>query len=73
MPRRLANDFNASRRHALIVAQVIRLGEKLTDDAVTMFIKLIGRLLSNAYSRKKRPHMDHRTDTSKALRMFLIR
>jgi hypothetical protein len=31
---------------ALIVAQVIKLGEKLTDDAVTMFIKLIGRLFS---------------------------
>lgn len=70
-PAWLANDFNASRRHTLIVAQVIRLGEKLTDDAVTMFIKLIGRLLSKAHSRKKRRHMDHRTDTSKALRMFL--
>jgi len=70
-PAWLANDFNASRRHALIVAQVIKLGEKLTDDAVTMFIKLIGRLFSQANSRKKRRHMDHRTDTSKALRMFL--
>jgi len=70
-PAWLANDFNASRRHALIAAQVIRLGEKLTDDAVTMFIKLIGRLFSQAHSRKNRRHMDHRTDTSKALRMFL--
>jgi len=70
-PAWLANDFNASRRHALIVAQVIKLGQKLTDDAVTMFIKLIGRLFSQAHSRKKRRHMDHRTDTSKALRLFL--
>ena len=70
-PAWLANDFNASRRHALIVAQVIKLGEKLTDDAVTMFIKLIGRLFSQAHSRKKRRHMDQRTDTSRALRMFL--
>ncbi len=63
-PAWLANDFNASRRHALIVAQVIKLGEKLTDDAVTMFIKLICRLFSQAHNRKKRRHMDHRTDTS---------
>lgn len=43
-PAWLANDFDASRRYALVVAQVIKLGEKLTDDAVTVFIKLIGRL-----------------------------
>ena len=70
-PAWLANDFNTSRRHALIVAQVIKLGEKLTDDAVMMFIKLIGRLFSQAHGREKRRHMDHRTDTSKALRLFL--
>lgn len=70
-PAWLANDFNASRRHALIVAQVIKLGQKLSDDAVTMFIKLIGRLFSQAHSRKKRRHMDSRTETSKALRLFL--
>jgi hypothetical protein len=45
-PAWLANDFNASRGHALIVAQVIKLVQRLTDDAVTMFIKLIGRLFS---------------------------
>ena len=70
-PAWLANDFNTSRRHTLIVAQVIKLGEKLTDDAVMMFIKPIGRLFSQAHSRKKRRHMDYRTDTSKALRLFL--
>lgn len=32
-PAWLASDFNASRRLALIVAQVIKLGQKLTDDA----------------------------------------
>jgi hypothetical protein len=57
-PAWLANDFNASRRHALIVAQVIKLGQKLTDDAVTMFIKLMGRLFSQANNRKKQRHMD---------------
>lgn len=57
-PAWLANDFNASRRHALILAQVIKLGQKLTDDAVSMFIKLMGRLFSKANSRKKQRHMD---------------
>lgn len=70
-PAWLATDFNASRLHALIIALVITLGQKLTDDAVTMFIKLIGRLFSQAQSRKKRRHMDHRTGNSKALRLFL--
>ncbi|EHK53370.1 transposase Tn3 family protein [Mesorhizobium alhagi CCNWXJ12-2] len=67
-PAWLANDFNASRRHALIVAQVIKLGQKLTDDAVSMFIKLMGRLFSQANNRKKQRHMDCRPDTAKALR-----
>lgn len=70
-PAWLASDFNSSRRHALIVAQVIKLGQKLTDDAVTMFIKLMGRLFSQASNRKKQRHMDCRPDTAKALRMFL--
>lgn len=70
-PAWLANDLNASRRHALIVAQVIKLGQKLTDDSVTMFIKLMGRLFSQANNRKKQRHMDCRPDTAKALRMFL--
>jgi hypothetical protein len=70
-PAWLANDFHASRRHALIVAQLIKLGQKLTDDAVSMFIKLMGRLFSKANNRKKQRHMDCRPDTAKALRMFL--
>lgn len=70
-PAWLANDFNASRRRATIVAQIIRLGQKLTDDAVTMFIKLMGRLFSQANNRKKQRHMNTRMDTSKALRLFL--
>lgn len=43
----LANDFNASRRRALIVAQIIKLGQKLTDDAVTMFSKLMGLVFAS--------------------------
>lgn len=56
-PAWLANDFNAGRRRATIVAQIIKLGQKLTDDAVMMFIKLIGRLFSQANNRKKQRHM----------------
>ena len=70
-PAWLASDFNARRRHATIVAQIIKLGQKLTDDAVTMFIKLIGRLFSQANNRKKQRHVNSRTETSKALRLFL--
>jgi hypothetical protein len=70
-PAWLANDFNASRRHTLIVAQVIKLGQKLTDDAVTMFIKLMGKLFSQANNRKKQRQIDCRPNTAKALRMFL--
>jgi len=40
------------------VAQVIKLGQKLTDDSVAMFIRLMGRLFSQASNRKKQRHMD---------------
>lgn len=36
-----------------------------------MFIKLIGRLFSQANNRKKQRHMNARIETSKALRLFL--
>ncbi len=35
-PAWLAGEFGASRRRATIVVQIIKLGQKLTDDAVTM-------------------------------------
>jgi TnpA family transposase len=70
-PAWLANDFNASRRRATIVAQIVKLGQKLTDDAVMMFIKLMGRLFSQVNNRKKQRHMSARLETSKALRLFL--
>ena len=70
-PAWLAADFNASRRRATIVAQVIKLSQKLTDDAVTMFIKLIGRLFSQAINRKKQRHAETRKETAKVLRLFL--
>ncbi|MAM10322.1 MAG: DDE transposase [Rhizobiaceae bacterium] len=70
-PAWLAGDFIASRRRATIVAQIIKLGQKLTDDAVSMFIKLIGRMFSQANNRKKQRHMNARVETSKALKLFL--
>jgi hypothetical protein len=70
-PAWLAGDFGASRRRATIVVQVIKLGQKLIDDAVTMFIKQMGRLLSQANNRKKQRHMNTRMETSRALRLFL--
>jgi hypothetical protein len=70
-PAWLAIDFSANRRHALIVAQVIKLCQKRTDDAVTMVIKLMGKLFSQANNRKKQRQMDCRANTAKALRMFL--
>lgn len=70
-PAWLTADFNASRRRATIVAQIIRLGQKLTDDAVTMFIKLMGRLFSQANTRKTQRHIETRKETAKVLRLFL--
>ncbi len=59
------------RRRAAIVAQIIKIGQKLTDDAVMMFIKLMGRLYSKVNNQKKQRHMDVRLETSQALRLFL--
>ena len=70
-PAWLAEDYGASRRRATIVVQIVKLGQKLTDDAVMMFIKLMGRLYSKANNQKKQRHMDARLETSKALRLFL--
>ena len=69
-PAWLAADFNAGRRRATIVVQLITLGQKLTDIAVTMFGKLIGRLFSQAKNKKKQRHGENRKETANALRMF---
>jgi TnpA family transposase len=70
VPAWLVADFNAKRRRATIVAQLISLGERLTDEAVTMFNKLIGRLFARANTRRKRKYADTRQETTKALRLF---
>ncbi|GGF12569.1 hypothetical protein GCM10011611_17750 [Aliidongia dinghuensis] len=69
-PSWLAADFNAGRRRATIIAQLIALGEALTDAAIGMFIKLIGRLFSRAVAEKKQRHIDARQETTRALRLF---
>jgi TnpA family transposase len=69
-PAWLVADFNANRRRTTIVAQLITLGERLTDAAVTMFIKLIGRLFARANTRRKQKYADTRQETTKALRLF---
>jgi TnpA family transposase len=69
-PAWLAAEFNAGRRRAAIVVQSITLSQKLTDDAIIMFSKLIGRLFSRANNRKKQRHAESRKDTAKALRLF---
>ncbi|RWK37890.1 Tn3 family transposase [Mesorhizobium sp.] len=69
-PAWLAADFNAGRRRATVVAQLVVLGHKLTDAAVTMFSKLIGRLFSQANNQKKQRHAETRRETAKALRLF---
>ena len=45
-PSWLAADFGPARRCALIVVQLIELNATLTDAAVVMFNKLIGRLFT---------------------------
>ena len=42
----------------------------MTDDAVTMFNKLIGRLFARANTRRKQKYADARQETTKALRLF---
>lgn len=69
-PAWLVADFNANRRRATIVAQLITLGQRLTDEAVTIFNKLIGRLFARANSRRKQRSADTRQETTKALRLF---
>ncbi|BCH67492.1 hypothetical protein RvVAT039_pl03250 (plasmid) [Agrobacterium vitis] len=69
-PAWLIADFNTARRRATIVSQLIKLVQKLTDDAVTMFCKLIGRLFSQANNRKKQRRTDAHHETAKALRLF---
>ncbi len=57
-PAWLVADFGARRRGATLVAQTITLEQTLTDAAVTMFNKLIGRLFARANTRRKKRYVE---------------
>ena len=69
-PSFLASDFSDGRRRATLTAQLLHLSETLTDQALAMFCKIIGKLFAAAISRKKQRHADLRVETGKALRLF---
>ncbi len=69
-PAWLVADFGARRRRATLVAQTITLEQTLTDAAVTMFNKLIGRLFARANTRRKKRYVEAQQDTTKVLRLF---
>jgi hypothetical protein len=69
-PAWLVADFGARRRRATLVAQAITLEQTLTDAAVTMFNKLIGRLFARANTRRKKRYIEAQQDTTKVLRLF---
>ncbi|WP_445504325.1 Tn3 family transposase [Microvirga sp. G4-2] len=69
-PAWLVADFGARRRRATLVAQAITLEQTLTDAAVTMFNKLIGRLFARANTRRKKRYVEAQQDTTKVLRLF---
>ena len=69
-PAWLVADFGARRRRATLVAQAITLEQTLTDAAVTMFSKLIGRLFARANNRRKKRYVEAQQDTTKVLRLF---
>jgi TnpA family transposase len=69
-PAWLVADFGTRRRRATLVAQAITLEQELTDAAVTMFNKLIGRLFARANVRRKQRYVNAQQDTTKVLRLF---
>jgi TnpA family transposase len=69
-PSFLASDFSEGRRRATLAAQLLNLSETLTDQALLMFCKIVGKLFAAALSRKKQRHAELRIETGKALRLF---
>lgn len=57
-PAHLAADLNPGRRRATVVAQMIELGFRLTDAAVAMFCRLVGRQFAKARSRRNQRHLE---------------
>jgi len=69
-PSWLAEDFSAERRRATVLAYLVDLAEKLTDEAVGMFCKQIGRLFARANAAVEQRHRNDRKETAKVLRLF---
>ena len=69
-PSWLAADFGAERKRATIVATLIDLCERLTDESVAMFCKQVGRLFSRASATSAQRYTDNRRETAKVLRLF---
>ena len=69
-PAHLAADLNAGRRRATIAAQLIELGSRLTDAAVVMFCRLVGRQFARARSGRNKRHLDTRKAAARLLGLF---
>src|SRR6204780_3375567 len=69
-PAWLAEDFGADRRRATLLAYLISLQERLTDEAIHMFCKQIGRLFARAAAACEERHKSSRKETTAALRLF---
>src|SRR6202167_1719441 len=69
-PAWLADDFGADRRRATLLAYLISLQERLTDEAIHMFCKQIGRLFARAAAACEERHKSSRKEATAALRLF---
>ena len=69
-PAWLAEDFGADRRRATLLAYLIDLQERLTDEAIHMFCKQVGRLFARAAAACEERHKSSRKETTAALRLF---
>ncbi len=69
-PAHLAVDLNAGRRRATVAAQLIELGFRLTDAAVAMFCRLVGRQFAKARSRRNQRHLETGRTAGELLRLF---
>ncbi|MGF6227783.1 TnpA family transposase [Inquilinus ginsengisoli] len=69
-PAHLAADLNAGRRRATVAAQLIELGFRLTDAAVAMFCRLVGRQFARARSRRNKRHLETGRSAGELLGLF---
>ena len=69
-PAWLAEDFGGERRRATLLAYLVDLRERLTDESIHMFCKQIGRLFARAAAACEQRHKNSRKETTAALRLF---